>query len=92
MPARLTVRQALGRLRRHSALSSDTVLGILSHGSLALGLLAVYAVFSFLDAREAMSRLSDARREVLGDEDRFSGGEAEIDDELRRRLEALGYL
>jgi zinc transport system permease protein len=32
---------SLAVLRRHSALSSDTVLGILSHGSLALGLIAI---------------------------------------------------
>jgi arylsulfatase A-like enzyme len=41
---------------------------------------------------EAGALLSESRREVLGEEGRYSGGEAEIDDELRRRLEALGYL
>lgn len=41
---------------------------------------------------EAGVLLSDCRREVLGDEGRYRAGEAEIDDELRRRLEALGYL
>jgi hypothetical protein len=29
---------------------------------------------------------------VLGEEGMYRGGEAEIDDQLRRRLEALGYL
>ena len=41
---------------------------------------------------EAGAMLSDSRRGVLGEEGRYGGGEAQIDDELRRRLEALGYL
>ena len=41
---------------------------------------------------EAGAMLSDSRRRVLGEEGRYGGGEAQIDDELRRRLEALGYL
>ncbi len=41
---------------------------------------------------EAGTLLDESRREVLGDEGRYEAGEVEIDDELRRRLEALGYL
>jgi len=41
---------------------------------------------------EAGTLLYESRREVLGDEDRYGAGEVEIDDDLRRRLEALGYL
>ncbi len=36
--------------------------------------------------------VSESGREVLAQEGRFAGGEAVIDEELRRRLEALGYL
>jgi arylsulfatase A-like enzyme len=41
---------------------------------------------------EADALLSGSRRGVLSEEGRYTVDQAEIDDELRRRLEALGYL